>query len=346
MAHEPLPMLRNSERTDFKRCVLRWHWRYNEHLVPVEFSTGPLLFGSLGHLCMPDWYIPGTKRGRHPAETWDEITTELWDSVKVEKFVDDEVGATWEDAKALGREMLVAYVDHYGLEEHIEVLWAEEQFHQVIPHPLLKGKAIVEGVGTIDLIYRNHVTGLLEYMDHKFMKTIQTEHLYIDTQNGGYLAIGTHEARQRGLIGPKEAVRVLVYNFLRKAKQDTRPVNEEGKRLNKDGSVSKSQPAPYFHRERIERTAAERNQEIRQLGEDALWLKAVRAGKLPITKNPTMNCHWDCQFFDMCNIHSNGDPEELDYIKTHLFRREDPYAEYRGETQPKIIGGRKLMTER
>ena len=63
-----LPLLRNSERKDFKRCPLRWHWRYNEHLVPLEFSTGPLLFGSLGHLALAEHYVPGRVRGADPAK--------------------------------------------------------------------------------------------------------------------------------------------------------------------------------------------------------------------------------------------------------------------------------------
>lgn len=342
----PIPLLRNSERGDFKRCVLRWHWRYNEHLVPIKVTSGPLLFGTLGHLALADWYVPGIARGRHPAETWDEITEDLWDTIKVEEYTDDEVEGKWEDARQLGHDMLVHYVDNYGLEPHLEVLWVEDQFHQNIPHPFRKGEAIVQGVGTIDLIVRNHATGLIEYIDHKFMKTIEVEHLYIDTQNGGYLAIGTHELRQRGILTEKESVRALVYNFLRKAKKDTRKQDAAGKYLNLDGSVSKRQPSPYFHRERIERTAAERNQEIRQLGDDALWMKAIRAKKLPIIKNPTRDCKWDCQFFDLCNLHSNGDPEEMEFAKKTMFRKEDPYAEYRGEVEPKTVAGRRLTMDR
>ena len=79
------------------------------------------------------------------------------------------------------------------------------------------------------------------------MKTFRTRHLWIDSQNGGYLAIGTHQLRQEGIIGPKEAVRDLVYNFLRKTQPD-KPQNKFGEYLNKDGSVSKVQPAPFFTR--------------------------------------------------------------------------------------------------
>lgn len=386
-----VPLLRNSERHDFKRCPLRWWWRYGEHLVPVNFSTGPLVFGSLGHLALAEHYIPGRKRGIDPRETWDKITQELWGSVKVEKFVDDEIEGTWEDARVLGHEMLGHYLEHYGNDEHWEVLWTEDQFHQRIPHPddlrkqAKRPRPIVEYVGTIDLIVRNHITGLIEYVDHKFMKTIEVDHLYIDDQNGGYLAIGTHELRKRGLIGPRESVRVLVYNFLRKAKPDQRPRNADGKytnlptkedyvkaiqayldqrgkgdigdyissRAKKEeyeslakglnlvvlGEVSKSQPAPYFHRERIERTNAERNVQIKRIGQEALVMEQFRSRRLPIYKTPTRDCKWDCSFFDLCQIHESGG--DVEFAKSHMFRKEDPYQEYySGAESPKLLRDR------
>jgi hypothetical protein len=352
-----IPLLRNSERSDFKRCQLRWYWRYEEKLVPISFSTGPLLFGSLGHLALAEWYVPGRKRGREPQETWDEITQNLWDTVKVENYVDDEIEGTWEDARKLGHDILGHYRKHYGLDDHWEVLWVEDQFHQKIPHPIPPGgqierngqiiarspsapRAIVEYVGTIDLIVRNHETGLIEYVDHKFMKSIQTDTLYIDDQNGGYLAIGTHELRKRGTIGPKEAVRVLVYNFVRKATPPDRPTNAAGLYLNKDGTVSKRQPPPFFHRERIERTAKERNRQIQRIGEEALHIKAIRDGRLPITKTPTRDCKWDCSFFDLCNIHETmGD---IAFAKKALFKEEDPYQEYKtDDPSPKRLIGYK-----
>lgn len=340
-----VPMLRNSERSDFKRCQLRWHWRYQEKLAPLEFKTGPLVFGTLGHLALAEWYVAGKTRGVEPQETWDRLTQELWDTVKVDNYIDDEIEGSWEDARQFGHDMLGNYRKHYGTDDHWEVLWVEDQFHQKIPHPLdLKQgikppRPIVEYVGTIDLIVRNHATGQIEYVDHKFMKSIETDHLYIDDQNGGYLAIGTHELRKRGLIGEKEAVRTLVYNFLRKALPPDSPTDADGRYLNKDGSVSKRQPPPFFHRERIERTAAERNRQIQRIGEEAMHLAAMRAGKLPIIKSPSRDCRWDCSFFDLCQIHESAG--DLSFAKSVMFKKEDPYAEYaEGAESPKILRDR------
>ncbi len=325
---------------------MRWHWRYQEQLVPVNVTTGPLLFGTLGHLALAEWYVPGKTRGVEPQETWEKITQELWDTIKIEKYVDDEIEGTWEDARRLGHLMLGHYREVYGLDSHWEVLWVEDQFHQKIPDPrdMLKGRArqtrkygpIAEYVGTIDLIVRNHMTGQIEYVDHKFMKTIETDHLYIDDQNGGYLAIGTHELRKRGLIGPKESIRVLVYNFLRKQKPDERPKNSEGKNLNKDGSVSKKQPAPFFLRERIERTGAERNRQIERIAKEAYVMQRFRDGTLPLFKTPTRDCRWDCSYFDMCQVHESGG--DVSFAKAQMFTKEDPYKEYEiGAESPKLL---------
>lgn len=334
-----VPLLRNSERSDFKRCPTRWNWRWNEGLVPLQFSTGPLVFGTFGHLALAHWYTPGTKRGIHPAETWDKVTADYVDAVKNEsaKYIDDDIEGTWEDARILGRQVLCNYVENYGNDEHLEVLWAERPGHQLIPHPYNKEIPIVNYCYTMDLIVRDHLHGgRIRYYDHKFVKAVNADHLYIDDQNGGYLAIGTHELRRAGIIQPKEVVRDFVYNFVRKALPPDKPRNSFGEFLNKDGSVMKRQPAPYFERITITKTAQERNSQIKAIGNEALAMKAFRRGKLPLYKTPTMNCKWDCAFFNLCQVHeSGGDIEET---KKMLFMKKDPYEEY----QPGAISPKRL----
>ncbi|AVD99692.1 exonuclease [Mycobacterium phage Cuke] len=329
-----VPLLRNSERVDFRRCPQRWHWRWNEHLVPIDFSTGPLVFGTFGHLALAEWYIPGAERGRHPAETWDEITKDYMDAVRsdITGYLDEETEMTWEDARALGHSLLVDYVEEYGKDEQWEVLWVEHPGNQLIPHPRNKNKAIVDYAFTLDLIVRDHEHGgRIRYIDHKFMKVVQTNHLWIDSQNGGYLAIGTHQLRKAGVIGPKESVRDLIYNFVRKAKRDERERNRFGEYLNKDGSVSARQPTPRFVRYPVTKTAAERNSQIDHIGNEALHMKAFRDGKLSLHKNPTRDCTWDCSFFALCQVHeSGGDVEET---KKMLYRKEDPYQEYKDHSK-------------
>lgn len=351
MDYKDLPVLRNSERSDFRRCLQRWSWRWDEHLVPIELSTGPLVFGTYGHLALAEWYKPGDRRGPHPAETWDKITLDYMDAVKSEitGYVDDDVEMNWTDARTLGHNMLVNYVEEYGNDDQWTVLWTEHPFEQSIPNPRDLAKvaaggmnksqirALAKYVGTLDLIVRDHsVNGRIRYVDHKFMKAIRTGHLTLDSQNGGYLAIGTHQLRNLGLIGPKESVRDLIYNFLRKANLPDKQRNSFGEWLNKDGSVSKVQPSPFFVRYPVTKTAAERNSQIMHIGDELLAMKAYRTGKLPLFKNPTPDCTWDCSYFDLCSIHeSGGNYEET---KRMLFKKEDPYAEYAsGAESPKRL---------
>lgn len=340
-----VPLLRNSERSDFRRCPQRWHWRWNEHLVPIELTHGPLVFGTFGHLALAEWYGPGGfKRGPHPAETWMTITKGFMDGVKSDTtgYLDEDIEGGWEDARELGRQMLINYVDEYAQDDHWEVLWVENPFSQYIPHPRDMKKpagdrrAIVKYVGTIDMIVRDHLAnGRIRYVDHKFMKAIETRHLWIDSQNGGYLAIGTHKLRNLGLIRRDESVRDLVYNFCRKAKFPDKERNRFGEWLNKDGSVSKRQPTPFFRRVVVEKTARERNSQIVHIGNEALHMNAFRDGKLPLHKNPSRDCSWDCAFFSLCGIHEAGG--DVEGTKKVLYKVEDPYAEYKGEDSGKRL---------
>jgi hypothetical protein len=113
-------LLRNSERTDFRRCPQRWHWRWNEHLIPIELNHGPLVFGSFGHLALAEWYIPGNKRGVHPAETWDAITKDFMDLIRVPEtgYLDDDLEMSWEDARQLGHDLWVIF-------DRVDVYWVD-----------------------------------------------------------------------------------------------------------------------------------------------------------------------------------------------------------------------------
>jgi hypothetical protein len=332
-----VPLLRNSERQDFRRCPQRWWWRWGEHLIPIELDYGPLVFGSFGHLAMAEWYIPGNKRGVHPAETWDKITADFMDAVKTPTgYMDEDIEMSWEDARQLGHDMLVNYVNHYGNDDHWEVLWVEQPGSQLVRNPLKPSEPIVNYCYTMDLIVRDHeANGRIRFVDHKFMKAIMTRHLVIDSQNGGYLAIATHQLRKEGKIGEREAVRDLIYNFLRKARPPDKPRNRFGEYLNKDGSVSKQQPPPFFERYVVSKTAAERNSQIKHIGNEALHMKAFRTGKLALHKNPTRDCNWDCAFFLLCQVHEAGG--DYEGTKKVLFKKEDPYKEYKGEASGKKL---------
>lgn len=245
MAHKDPPMLRTSERRAFKRCQQRWWWGYREGLKPVS-SADPLWFGTGVHIALAKWYCgPGTRRGPHPAETWAEYAADSIRAAKTIQADDDGLVDRWTDLKDLGAIMLNGYIDLYGDDEYILVLAPEQVFSLEIPWPddidslraILSperlGQKLVVYKGTFDLPFRHAGSGKILIGETKTAKAISTEHLSIDDQAGSYWAVAQRVLRSAGLIGPKDIVAGVEYNFLRKATPDDRPKDAEGYHCNK-----------------------------------------------------------------------------------------------------------------
>lgn len=315
-------LLRNSERTEYKRCRWRWDLHYNHRWTPVQ-SKPALRFGDLVHQALAEFYRPGVERGPHPAETFDRLYEEDADALGDFGFTADD---EWEEAKDLGLAMLDHYIDVYGQDPDMEVIAPEMPFQVDIYNPK-NGRYLVTMVGSLDLVVRWRPTGKIGLVDHKTAKAIQTAHLGLDEQAGAYWAFAGEFLRQQGYLEDGEEIDFILYNFLRKAKPDPRPEDERGRKLNKDGSVSKSQPPPYFHREAVYRSETDRQNLINRVRAEAWEMAKVREGKLPLIKNPTQDCHWDCPMFDVCELHETGaDWEEMLSV---AYTTWDPYAAHR-----------------
>ena len=331
----PVPKLRNSERSAFKRCPQRWWWSYREGLVPKGQPSNPLWFGTGIHLCFALWYKPGTVRGVDMNETWESYVDGEIRFIKTQANADDtteEKVAEYVEAREPGHIMLNGYVEAYGLEEHWDVIAPEQIFAVIIPDDM--GDPIVELVGTFDGVYRDLSDGKIKLMEHKTAGQISTKHLPLDDQAGTYWAVATHVLRENDLIRPKERISGITYNFLRKAKPDERPVGPDGFAHNKPtkahylealnpvgegldlskipltrlasmaeangievwGDVSKIQPAKNFVREFVPRTAYERKRQIERIADEALSMEAMRTGDLPLYKTPTKDCSMGLRF--------------------------------------------------
>lgn len=318
------------------------------------------------HLVMAEWYVPGKKRGRPMEETWDQFTKDSYETIRVQES--DSGGAvTYEDARELGFDMIAQYLEEYGHDPHWEIISPEQRFGALIPSLLDPTAPVAENVGTLDLVVRDLNDGSIRLVDHKNVGTIQYQHLVLDDQAGTYIALGTHVLRDMGLIGPKESIKGMEYNFLRKAKKDTRPENERGQKLNKPekkhyierinaeigndtltkkmtlaqleklagelnlvvgGEVSKNQPTKNFLRFFVPRTAKERNTQIKRIAADVEVMNMFRSGQLPLTKNPTASCPFDCDFFNLCELHES-DPQGAKELIAMGFSRRDPYYDHR-----------------
>jgi hypothetical protein len=337
MLVEELPLLRQSERSAFKRCNWAWYQEYVLRQRPiVEKWKEAADFGTLFHVALAEYYLPGLERGPHPADTWDKLAADVVVSLKTMEYVNDEQVSTWEDFHDLGMDLAEEYINKYETDPHWFVLDAERRFDVVIPDvrypPLTSEKGrhgyrpIVILVGTLDLCIRDLNDDKVKMVDHKTTKDIYTGHLTLDEQASTYIAVGTTALRHQGLIGPKESINGMEYNFIRRGKIDDRPTDENGQRLNKDGSVSKKQGSPNFVRVFVPRTYKERQRQIVRISEEARVMDDVRTGRMPLLKTPQRDCAF-CKFFDLCELDESGG--DVDYFRETTMRPIDPYADHR-----------------
>lgn len=207
--------------------------------------------------------------------------------------------------------------------------------------------------------------GSIWLFEHKTAAGIQVNHLPLDDQAGSYWALAGMILRKRGILKAGETIDGIVYNFLRKATNDPRPQNSEGMYCNKPskqnyldqlteagievsakmkveelatvayknkvevfGEVSKTQPPPYLERIPVFRSSGARKTMLSRIVAEGLHIEDARKAKptLPIFKNPTKDCSWDCEFFRMCQLHENQADWE-DY-RDITFRTWDPYKDH------------------
>lgn len=322
-----LPVITTSERSLFKRCPQAWWWRYREGYQVRGDSPDALWFGIGVHVAMAEWYQMGKKRGPHPAQTFklwvrDEIR-EIRASLPVESEWYDE--PKYYDARDLGIAMLEGYIDKYGKDSRWHVIAVERPFKVVITRG---GKSVARFWSAWDGVYRDESDGLVYLMEHKTASQIQTAYLELDDQAGSYFAVATQVLRQEGVLGPKEQIAGVMYNFLRKSMPDDRPTNALGESLNMDGSVSKRQPVPMFVRELVERSPGEVRTQMERLADEAAVMNALRDGTIPVTKSPRKECPNMCEFFNMCTLHERGGKAWVELGKS-TFVVQDPYLRYR-----------------
>lgn len=338
--YSDVPMLRTSERKSFKRCPQQWWWGYRQGLVSPKVKADALWFGIGMHIALQERYKhKGKRRGANMLKVWRDYVNDEVAYVKTLPlgYADEE--AVYVDAKELGEAMIGAYLDHYGKDERWYVISAEQTFQIPIPYPARQAtkfrrngnpdKPLVIYAGTFDLVARDEESmhDDLWLWDHKNVKAIQTGHLPLDDQAGSYWAVASDVLAHQGLIGKNDKLEGILFNFLRKAKPDPRPTNEKGEHLNKDGTVSKVQPATLFRRETVTRTQRERLTQIRRIQDEALIMQAVRRKQLPLVKNTSPDCFYGCPFYDMCTLHEEGD--DWEEFRDSMFKVRDPYADHR-----------------
>jgi hypothetical protein len=356
-----LPMLRTSERKDFKRCPQRWSWGWREGLKPTGPPNDKLWFGTGWHLVMAHIYgKQGTARGRQPLKVWRDWLGEEIPRIRINiSGVAEYREEVYVDAGKLGEEMIGNYLDEYSGDSRWHMIQVEKPFEVILVDTT--GVQRVLFCGTYDGVFRDLRDDTFWLLEHKTAKSIQTSHLELDDQAGGYLTVAARELANAGLMPKGKQIKGIMYNFARKAPKDDRPVDSDGLYHNKPvkadyieaipgthekmtlpqlvalaernrvtvlGAVSKNQPAPLFKREPITRTVRERNSIVGHMQAEVQHMELMRRGELPLYKNPTRDCSWDCNFYRLCVLHESGGPDWEEY-KESVFHTEDPYADHR-----------------
>lgn len=121
--------------------------------------------------------------------------------------------------------------------------------------------------GIIDLIIE--MAGKRVIVDHKFLSKVETKYLDMDPQINYYLLL----AQQ--LRYPIDG---FLYNMIDKRKSDGNP----GKRM-------------YITRTPNQLTSL--SKDFYQVGR---MITATHEGQIPVYRNPTQDCRWDCSYYDAC----------------------------------------------
>lgn len=268
-----IPLIRTSERSDFKSCQFFWYHHWVNGLSGQRSPTWSW-FGSAIHRALEVRYPVGDKRGGI-ADVLDAFT----------EAVGEHTGRIYEqggelddvevhDATELGIAMLKGYVQHYGLDQHWHVLHTEQPFQIDVRHPQT-GRLIAVYCGTWDLFVWDKVDKVYRLVDHKTRAQFKKDWSFYDLndQGGSYLWVAPEVLRHMGLLGKRDHIDGIIFNMLRKALPQ--PTAEDGIRYNL--------PKRKHYEEAIE---AER-QKMPAPGPAGSWVGPALTGKesLPMLKD-------------------------------------------------------------
>lgn len=311
-------MLRNSERQTFKRCRHRWQWTYLDGRQSIE-APNALRFGDLVHRALAPYFKPGRKRGPHPARTFEKLYVEQAAELRQRGF-DVYSDEKWVDALDLGTGMLNGYVERFAAADaEYEVVASEQTFQlrvSTLPFIIHPGDDPSElsfwVVGTFDGVWRHLSSKKVVFKEFKTAASIQYDGLPMDEQAGTYWTYGPKWLLKKGILQPGEMPSEILYTFLRKATPPVdRPKNAEGHYLNKDGSVSKSQPSPFFGRVPVYRDQPDRERMHERVCAEMIDIYRAREGSVlsALYKNPgplhMPNCR-GCGVREACEVHESG----------------------------------------
>jgi hypothetical protein len=237
------PILRNSERSDFKKCMWAWNARWNLGLVPANPAQDARYYGTQWHLLWESMYRPPegkdgfTRADIDPHELWDSLMRDSYMKVSCAPFFDEDKEKTFYDAQELGHHMIDGQIKMWKMDPAFEVIALEQRFKLAIPfneRQKAQGWESWEGLGgiggmthitnmtgTLDLIVYDHSSGdpVPVILDWKTTgRSTNLKQLNKDDQAGTYLAVASQALRNEGILKKNEAVERMIFSFARKGK--------------------------------------------------------------------------------------------------------------------------------
>jgi hypothetical protein len=328
MNSNDLPAIRSGERADYKRCKKKWFWAWRMGLVPRAARFGALELGTWVHAALADWYR-NTMKGRNRSSLselfWSHAQGDIYSALDrgaPEHIIDKAL-----ELQKLGEAMTSAYQQHYADDTRLTVVAVEIPLEFTIPDE--HGRLAAVHKFKPDAVFLDQQRDAW-LMEHKTASSIRTEHLVLDDQARPYGAMAERALKKLGVLDKGTTFKGIMYNFLRKALPDSRPTNAEGKYLNQNGDVSKSQPPPLFVRKPITLTAKQRLITLRRVQAETLEItrEALRLRRHPkygerLQKTPHRSCPKTCDFFAMCVAEEEG--TDITSMQEMMFIRRDPY---------------------
>lgn len=254
----------HSSMSTYRRCRYRYFLSYIlDYVTPSGLGQNR---GSVGHAGLAKWYGLGC----------DEEADSAAMAVASQMYCDKEIetGESLEEDWQLMSIILPRYFDWARANDNFaEILSLEQKFEVKI------GDHTV--IGYIDGVVKTNA-GSIWLLEHKFNKTVSTNHIDLDPQMSLYMLA----ARKLGIDA-----RGVLFNVIRVAA----------------GGIAAKQP--------VERRQVFRNQEGLDFIEKevAIQLDEMQAFHDKggaIYRNETGNCSWDCGFYAACQmINDDGDAQ-------------------------------------
>lgn len=315
--------LRSHEVMDFKRCPKKWYWKWRMGLVPKAHRFSALEFGTWVHESFQAWFAQGRKRNGKLADHFFEISA---DHIGTSTDAPPSLIEKAEELQILGVHMMTAYEKHWERDKALDIVAVEQPLEIDVT---VEGEYVTTYMLKPDALFR-YEPGRYRLLENKTARSIRTGHLPIDGQARPYGVLAERAFKSAGILGKNDRIDGILYNYLRKALPDERERNAEGLYLNKNGSVSKNQPSPTFHREFIAITTPAKVITLRRIQTDSAIITgiadSIREGRIEpsmIPKTPHHSCEKFCDFFAMCVAEENGSP--IDSMRRDMFIRQDPY---------------------